>query len=60
MQNQQVDSLAKAIVTFIPPIVLKLRYHIEMRHRPSIPKKIQQWKVFEEDEKIKKFMEMVD
>ena len=33
MQNQQVDSLAKVVVNFIPPIVLKLKYHIEMKHR---------------------------
>jgi ribonuclease HI len=38
MHNQQVDSLAKVVVTFIPPMVLNLKYHIEMRHRPSIPK----------------------
>jgi hypothetical protein len=49
MQNQQDDSLAKAIVTFVPPTVLKLKYHIEMRHRPSIPNNVQHWKVFEDD-----------
>jgi ribonuclease HI len=34
--NQQVDSLAKATANFMPPTVLKLKYHIEMRHGPSI------------------------
>jgi hypothetical protein len=35
--NKQVDSLAKDASTFIPPTILKLKYHIEMRHKPSIP-----------------------
>jgi ribonuclease HI len=43
MKNQQVDSLAKDVATFIPPTVLKLKYHIEMRHRPSIPNNVQHW-----------------
>jgi ribonuclease HI len=60
MQNQQVDSLAKVVATFIPPTVLKLKYHIEMRHRPSILNNVQHWKVFEDDEQIKQFLEMVD
>jgi hypothetical protein len=32
MENQQADSLAKADAKFVPPTVLKLKYHIEMRH----------------------------
>jgi hypothetical protein len=31
-----------------------------MRHKPSIPNIVQQWKVFEDDEKIRQFLEMVD
>jgi hypothetical protein len=50
MQNQQVDSLAKDVATFILPTVLKLKYHNEMRHRPLIPNNVQNWKVFEYDE----------
>lgn len=60
MQNQQVDSLAKVVATFIPPTVLKLKYHIEMRHRPSIMNNIKHWQGFEDDEQIKQFLEMVD
>jgi ribonuclease HI len=60
LHNQQADSLAKAASTFIPPIVLKLKYHIEMRHKPSIPNNVHYWKIFEDDEQIKKFLEMVD
>jgi hypothetical protein len=60
MHNQQRDSLDKAIENFVPPTILRLKYHIEMRHKPSIPKKFQHWQVFEDDEKIKQFLEMVD
>jgi ribonuclease HI len=41
MQNQQANSLAKAATIFIPPTVLKLKYHIEMRNRPLIPNNVQ-------------------
>jgi len=60
MENQQADSLAKVVATFIPPIVMKLKYHIKMRHRPLILNNVQHWKVFEDNEQIKQFLEMVD
>jgi ribonuclease HI len=53
MKNQQADSLAKAVATFVPPAVLKLKYHIEMRHMPLILNNVQHWQVFEDDEQIK-------
>jgi hypothetical protein len=59
VENQQVDSLDKEASTFVPPTTFKLKYHIEVRHRPSIPNNIQHWQVFEDDEQIKKFLEMV-
>jgi ribonuclease HI len=40
-ENLQVNSLAKAASTFAPPTYFKLKYHIEVRHRPSIPNNIQ-------------------
>jgi ribonuclease HI len=42
-ENQQVDALAKAASTFTPPTAFNLKYHIQMRHRPSIPNNIQHW-----------------
>ena len=51
--------MAKATSTFSPPTTFKLKYHIEIRHRPSIPDNIQHWQVFEDDEQIKKFLEAV-
>jgi hypothetical protein len=52
--------LAKAAATFMPPTILKLNYHIEMRQKPSIPNNVKHWQIFEDDEQIKKFLEMVD
>jgi hypothetical protein len=60
LHNQQEDSLAKVASTFIPPTILKLKYHIEMIYKPSIPNNVHYWKIFEDDEQIKQFLEMVD
>jgi ribonuclease HI len=59
-ENQQDDALSKAASTFIPPTAFKLKYHILMRHRASIPNNIQHWQVFEDDEQLRKFLETVD
>ena len=58
-ENQQADSLAKAASTFSLSTTFKLKYHIEVRHRPSIPNNIQHWQVFEDEEQIRKFLEAV-
>jgi hypothetical protein len=55
-----VTALAKAASTFAPPTTFKLKYHIQMRHRTSIPNNIQHWQVFEDDEQLRKFIEMID
>ena len=52
--------MAVAASTFKPPISLKLRYEIEMRHRPSIHDNIKHWQVFEDDEQIKQFLSMTE
>jgi ribonuclease HI len=53
LHNQQANSLAKVAITFLPPTILKLRYHIEMRHKPSFPDNVYYWRIFEDDEQIK-------
>jgi ribonuclease HI len=58
--NQQVDSLAVAANTFKTPAIPQVKYEIEMRYRPSIPDNIKYWQVFEDDQQIKKFMEVID
>jgi ribonuclease HI len=59
-ENQQADALAKAASTFDPPTSFNLKYHIQLRHRPSIPDNVQHWQVFEDDEQLRKFLETVD
>jgi ribonuclease HI len=60
VENQQADALAKAASTFTPPTAFNLKYHIQMRHHPSIPDNIQHWQVFEDDEQHRKFHESLD
>ena len=60
MHNQQAASLAKAATNFIPPTFLKLKYRIDMRHKPSIPNNVHYWQIFEDDEQIKQFLEIID
>jgi hypothetical protein len=58
-KNLHADALAKAASTFSPPTTFKLKYHIEIRYKPSIPNNIRHWQVFEDDEQIKKFLAAV-
>jgi hypothetical protein len=37
-----------------------MKYDIEMRYIPSIPDNIKYWKVFEDDQQIKMFMEVIE
>jgi ribonuclease HI len=55
-ENLNVDALEKEASTFSPPTTFKLKYHIEIRYKPSIPDNIQHCTVFEDDEQIKKFL----
>lgn len=58
-ENKMEDSLAVAASTFKPLINPRLRYEIELRHRPSIPDNVKNWQVFEDDEKINQFLAMI-
>jgi hypothetical protein len=58
-ENLHVDALEKEASTFSPPTTFKLKYHIEIRYKPSIPDNIRHWQVFEDDEQIKKFLATV-
>jgi hypothetical protein len=55
-----VDVLAKAASKFTPPTTFKLKYHIQIRHQTSIPNNIQHWQVFEDDEHLLNFLELID
>ena len=53
------DSLAVVASTFHPPQNPLLRYEVEVRYRPSIPDNIKHWQVFEDEEQMKRFLEIV-
>ena len=48
--NRLANYLAVVANTFKPPINPRLRYDIEIRHRPSIPDNVKHWQVFDDDE----------
>ena len=56
--NQTADSLALAAMHFKIPKTTQLKYPIEVRYKPSVPDKIKQWRVFEDDLEIKRFLEL--
>jgi len=56
--NQTVDSLALAATHFKIPKTTHLKYPIEVRYRPSVPDNIKQWRVFEDDLEINRFLEL--
>jgi hypothetical protein len=60
IHNQQADSLVVSTSTFRPPNATSLKYQIQLKHRPSIPNNLQHWQVFEDDQQIKKFIEMTE
>src|SRR5713226_7255470 len=56
--NQTADSLALAATHFRIPKTTQLRDPIEVRYRPSVPDNVRQWRVFEDDIEIKRFLEL--
>jgi len=46
--------------TFKTPMVPKLKYEVEIRYKLIFPDNVKDWQVFENDQQIKKFIEMVD
>jgi ribonuclease HI len=58
--NHLVDSLAVSASLFIPPMPPRLNYEIQVKYRPSLPDNIKYWKVFEDDNELSRFLQMVD
>jgi ribonuclease HI len=58
--NQCVDSLALATSKFMTPMFPNLKFEIEVRHRPSIPNNIKNWKVFKDDQEIQIFLKTIE
>ena len=57
-ENQVVDSLDTIAGNFKVPIYSNKKYKIEVVNRPSIPKNSKYWKLFEDDLRIKRFLEL--
>ena len=58
--NHLVDFLAISADMFIPPMLPKLNYEIQVKYRPSLPDNVKYWKVFEDDDELSKFLQVVD
>lgn len=54
-----VDSLDVAASNFKPPQNPPLSYEVEVKYRPSIPDNVKHWQVLEDDEHVKRFIEVV-
>jgi ribonuclease HI len=59
-ENTMADSLVVSASHFRVPLPPKLKYDVGVKYRPSVPDNIKHWKVFEDDNEIKKFLESVD
>ena len=58
--NHLADSLAVSASMFIPPLPPKLSYEIQVKYRPSLPDNVKFWKVFENDDELNKFLQVID
>jgi len=59
-KNQLADSLVVSASLFIPPMPPKIVYEVQMKYRPSLPDNVQHWKVFDEDAKLNRFLQVID
>jgi hypothetical protein len=55
-----VDSLIVLESHFRVPLPPKIKYDVGVKYRPSVPDNIKHWKVFEDDNEIKKILDFVD
>jgi hypothetical protein len=58
--NHLADSLAISASMVIPPMPPRLNYEIQVKYRPSLPDNIKYWKVFEDDDELSRFLQVVD
>jgi ribonuclease HI len=58
--NHLVDSLVVSTSMFIPHMPPRLNYEIQVKYRPSLPNNIKYCKFFEDDNKLSRFLQVVD
>jgi len=59
-QNQLVDSLAISASLFIPPMASRLVYEVKMKYKTSLPDNVHHWKVFDDDDELNRFLQVID
>jgi ribonuclease HI len=59
-ENTMVDYLVVSESNFRVLLPPKLKYDVEVKYRPSIPDNVKHWKVFEDDLKVRRFLETID
>ena len=60
MKNHLIDSLVVSASTFICPLPPKLTYEVQVKNRPSLPNNVKYQKVFEDDDEINRFLQVID
>lgn len=55
-----VDSIVVSASTFKILEPVQLEYHIQVKYQPSIPNNLKQWQIFEEDEQLKYFLQVIN
>lgn len=60
VKNKLVNSLVVSASMFIPPMPPKLVYEVQMKYRPSLPDTVQHWKVFEDDDEVNRFLQVIE
>ena len=58
--NHLVHSLGVSASLFVPPLPPKLSYDVQVKYKPSLPDNVKFWRVFENDEELSKFLQLVD
>jgi ribonuclease HI len=59
-ENALADSLAVSANLLKFPLPPMVKNDVEIRYRPSVPDNVKHWKVFEDDSKLKRFLQAVD
>jgi hypothetical protein len=59
-ENAPADFLAFSASLFEVPMLPAVRSDVEIRYRLSVPENVRHWKVLEDDQEIKKFLQSID
>ena len=57
--NHLDDSLYVSTSMFIHPTPPRLSYEVQVKYSPSLPDNVKYWKVFEDDDELSRFLQIV-